>query len=284
MASFKGLISDTMGLSSGPSASDLTILLTYLSRDKNLVRYNPSVSTSLRSCEVYSPPSQVVVFKAEDDRSKEVSQEEITIASLKQSVSELQQQINSLASSIVHMSEKAKDAVAQKNKAIAISALRSKSLKTKTLGQRTELLNQLEETLSSIEQATDQLTLVNLMKDSVGVLKNLHRQVGDVDQVQDITEQLKEETMKVEEINEVIQEAGKESFIVDEDEIEQELDAMLEESKSDSENAEMKELESLKPPQSQPDLPEKLGEESVNLPASAPPTESTASRPAHLES
>ena len=63
----------------------------------------------------------------------------------------------------------------------ALAALRSKKLNETALAQRTETLSQLEEVYSKVEQAADQVAIVRVMEASAGVLRNLHAEVGGVE-------------------------------------------------------------------------------------------------------
>jgi charged multivesicular body protein 7 len=138
------------------------------------------------------------------------------IANLSKQVASLEQKINELNAA-------AKMALNNKNRVSALSALRSKKLAEHNLKQRSDTLAQLEEVYTKIEQAADQIEIVRVMEASTGVLRSLHAQVGGVEKVEDVVEELREEMSKVDEVGNIISEAGP---MIDETEIDDELEAM----------------------------------------------------------
>lgn len=173
----------------------------------------------------------------------------MTVGNLRQSTFDLQDQIDVLSSAIVALSEKAKSAVAEDKRAAAIAALRSRRLKIQVLSSRTDCLAKVQETLNSIEQANDQVTMVKLMKASTNVLESLHVEAGDAQQVVD---RLKDEVAKVDEISEIISTAAYEDTVGEEDEIESELEALLQDENRSQELLRSRELAALKTPQDEP--------------------------------
>jgi charged multivesicular body protein 7 len=115
------------------------------------------------------------------------------------------------------------NAINNKNRILALSALRSKKVAERNLKQRSDTLIQLEEVYIKIEQAADQVDIVRVMEASTGVLRALHAQVGGVEKVVDVVEELREEMAKVDEVGNLITEAGP---VIDEGELDDELLAM----------------------------------------------------------
>jgi charged multivesicular body protein 7 len=124
---------------------------------------------------------------------------------------------------IEHQTIVAKTALNNKNRISALSALRSRKLAEQNLKQRLDTLAQLEEVYSKIEQAADQVEIVRVMEASAGVLRGLHAQVGGLEKVEDIVDELREEMSKVDEIGNVINATGPD---IDEAAIDEELEAM----------------------------------------------------------
>ncbi|OXV09042.1 hypothetical protein Egran_03199 [Elaphomyces granulatus] len=124
---------------------------------------------------------------------------------------------------IEHQAIVAKTALNNKNRISALSALRSRKLAEQNLKQRLDTLAQLEEVYSKIEQAADQVEIVRVMEASAGVLRGLHAQVGGLEKVEDIVDELREEMSKVDEIGNVINATGPD---IDEAAIDEELEAM----------------------------------------------------------
>lgn len=142
---------------------------------------------------------------------------------MKTLISNLIEQVAHLESKIKELSLRAKDALTNKNRVVALSALRSKKMAENNLKQRTDTLLQLEDVYMKLEQAADQIDIVRVMEASTGALRSLHAQVGGVERVEDIVEELRDEMAKVDEVGNIINEAGP---AVDEDELDDELAAM----------------------------------------------------------
>ena len=199
-------------LSGSPlSDQDSGVLLRYLSRDKHALSYD----------------DKTVKFKAPASAEPEaLASEDGTVANLKSLIASLETQIAGLEARIVALQVKAQASVKSGNKAAALSALRSKKLADKSLQQRTDTLQQLEQVYTSIEQAADQVQIVQAMEASAGVLKGLNKRVGGVESVEDVVENLREEMGKVEEVGQVLQEPLDGKVVLDEADVDDELEAM----------------------------------------------------------
>lgn len=80
---------------------------------------------------------------------------------------------------------------------------------------------------SKIEQATDQAAIIQIMKASTGVLRSLHARTGGVQKVEDAVEEMRNEIAKVDQISNIINEAGQESDHIDEDALNDELETLM---------------------------------------------------------
>lgn len=225
------------------SETDFDVLLTFLSRDKDAIIYDGKVwidAINRLSCLAVDYANyyvKTIKFKDANDSSTSITQQDTTIASLKTLISNLTTQVESLEQRIKELSITAQKAVNNKNRISALSALRSKKLAEGNLKKRTDTLAQVEEVYSKIEQAADQVEIVKVMEASTGVLRGLHAQVGGVERVEDVVEELREEMTKVDEVGSVISEGGP---VVDEGELDDELEAM---ESQDREEREKKEAE-----------------------------------------
>lgn len=132
----------------------------------------------------------------------------------------------------------ARKAVSSKNRPAALAALRSRKLAESTLARRSEVLAQLEEVYSNIEQAADQVEIVRVVEASTGVLKALNSKVGGVEKVQDVVEELREQMSKVDEIGDAINSVGQGEAIIDDREVDEELEVMEREQRSERERLE----------------------------------------------
>ncbi|KAL8705162.1 MAG: hypothetical protein Q9201_001699 [Fulgogasparrea decipioides] len=208
-----------LGFANELDDQDLEILLKYLARDRQALVYDDHVVKIFGLNESFTP----------------ISKEDQTIASLKSLIENLKEQIRKLETRIATSSRKSQDAVMLKNRPSALAALRSKRLAESVLSQRTDTLSQLEQVYESIKQASNQITMLQVMKDSARVLRDLNARVGNVDNVEEALHNLKEEMGKVEDIGSAISEAGQGTSATDEDELDEELDALLRHQESEEE-------------------------------------------------
>jgi len=127
--------------------------------------------------------------------------------------------------------------VSAKQRSSALTVLRSKKLVTETLDKRRASVLQLEEILAKIDQAHDNLAMVRVMEASASVLRNLNRDIGGMERVEGITEGLRVEMDKVEDVTAVIGEVGD---AVIEGEVDAELEELerMEREKKEKEEAE----------------------------------------------
>ncbi|KAL3496259.1 Snf7-domain-containing protein [Aspergillus germanicus] len=186
------------------SGADFDVLLLYLSRDKGAIAYD----------------GKTIRFRPTNDSPKEITQQDTTIASIRSLTMAMSKQVEGLEKKIGELNTTAKAALNNKNRVSALAAVRSKKLAEHNLQQRLDTLAQLEQVYLKIEQAQDQVEYVKVMQASTGVLRGLNAQVGDISKVEDVVDELREEMSKVDEIGNIIGEAGPQ---IDETEIDDEL-------------------------------------------------------------
>lgn len=193
------------------SPKDLEVLLKHLSRDKAQAAYD----------------GQTIKFKDHSDTEPPtITSEDVTIASLKNLIIDLDAQVETLTTRINKLSMTARDAVSRKNRVAALAALRSKKLAESQHIKQSAVLGQLEDVYAKIGQAADQVELVRIMEGSTGVLKSLHREIGGVERVDDVVDQLKEQMTQVDEVGGIIAEIGQDAGAIDEGEVDDELEAL----------------------------------------------------------
>lgn len=90
-----------------------------------------------------------------------------------------------------------------------------------------------------IEQAVDQIEIVKVMEASAGVLRSLNKQVGGVENVENVVERLQDEIGTVDEVGRVLEEPLNAGAAIDESEIDDELAAMEQEEKREREDGEV---------------------------------------------
>ncbi|KAL4871131.1 hypothetical protein BDV12DRAFT_38051 [Aspergillus spectabilis] len=189
------------------SGLDFEVLLLYLSRDKGAIAYD----------------GKTIKFRPTNDSPREITQQDATVASIKTLMATMTRQVGGLEKKIVELNATAKTALANKNRVPALAAVRSKKLAEHNLQQRLDTLAQLEQVYLKIEQVTDQVEYVKVMEASTGALRILNAQVGDVGKVEDVVDELREEMSKVDEIGNIMGEAGPQ---IDETEIDDELEEL----------------------------------------------------------
>nr|OQO23475.1 hypothetical protein B0A51_07056 [Rachicladosporium sp. CCFEE 5018]OQO24890.1 hypothetical protein B0A51_04749 [Rachicladosporium sp. CCFEE 5018] len=218
---FQQTFAPTLGLPS-ISENDMSTLLTHLARD--------------RSALSYSPQSGTIKFAPTSVTPTPITDTDTNIALVRTLIASLERQIPHLQTQISTLTQTAKDAISSQQPIMAKSALRSKKLANSKLEQRIATLAQFEEVYDKIEQASDQVEMVRVMEASGQVLRELHKQTGGVERVQDVMEGLKEEMMDVDEIGRMVAEVGTEG--IDEGEVDGELEEMERAEREKSEAAE----------------------------------------------
>ncbi|KAH8150566.1 uncharacterized protein LAJ45_05262 [Morchella importuna] len=190
------------------TARDLKVLLKFLTRD-------------LRAATL---SGETIKFKNENEDPTPVTPTDTTIAELKATIANLHAQIDHLSAQIGACTDKARAALQNKNRIVAVAALKSKKLAEATLERRVGALGQLEEVLGRIEQATGNAELVAQLKRSTKVLRALNRETGGVEAVDAVVGEMREQIDGVEEVTRVLGEVG-----LEDGEVEEEMEELLEE-------------------------------------------------------
>jgi charged multivesicular body protein 7 len=214
--------SNALNPSSPLTTSDLDILLVFLSRDKQAISYN----------------AQTIKFKPEHEALPlPVTEEDAAIANLRDTLANITAQIPPLMEKIAAAAAAAREAVAAKQMVRAKAALRSKKLAESALAQRSDVALQLEQVYTDLQQAADQVEIVDAMRAGAAALKGLNDKVGGAEGVQGVVDAVNEQMATTEEITNVINET---SQPLDEGEIDDEFEAL---EKADREKREKEEAE-----------------------------------------
>lgn len=187
--------------------TDLDVLLRFLSRDKGTIQYD----------------GQTVRIKGTAGDDGPITEQDATIASIKELTASLKHQVELLEKRIEELENTAKTAISRKNRISALAALKSKKIAESSLSTRYATLNQLEAVSSKIEQAADQVALVKVMESSTGVLADLNKAVGGTERVDGVMDRLREQMTDTDEVAAILAEGGTQ---VDEAEIDDELEAL----------------------------------------------------------
>ena len=199
------------------SNRDVDLLLRFLQRDKGYLVYD----------------SQTVKLIAPGETAT-ITQEDSTIANLKSLIADLEGQIKVLEKKIDELAVTAREAVSRKNKLSALATLRSKKLSESTLSKRHATLSLLEDIFLKIGQASNQVELVRTMESSAKLLGRLNKEVGGVERVDEVLDNLREQMGQVDEVGNIIGEVSH-GGTIDESEVDDELERM--------ENEERKKME-----------------------------------------
>ncbi|KAF1950165.1 hypothetical protein CC80DRAFT_427484 [Byssothecium circinans] len=200
---------------------DLDVLLTHLARDRNALVFD----------------AETVKFKAETESAPTpITMEERTMASLRDSVVRVNAQLPLLQGKIESCGAAAREAVKAKQMIRAKTALRSKKLAESALVHQSSLALQLEEALMKLQEAADQVEIVEAMKAGAEAMKALHEKVGGVEGVQKVVDDVHEQISTVDEVTSIINESA---TPVDEGEIDDEFEEMekVEREKREAEEA-----------------------------------------------
>jgi charged multivesicular body protein 7 len=190
------------------SQSDMEILLVHLARD----------------CLAISYDAQTIKFKSANDRlPTPITQEDTAIANLRDTIAKINAQLQPLEEQIAAQNARSREAVAKKQIVQAKAALRLKKMAESALQQRTDVALQLEGVYAQLQQAADQVEIVEAMKAGATALKSLNQKVGGAEGVAGVVDALREEMSTADEITNIINESSEQ---VDEGEIDDEFEAL----------------------------------------------------------
>lgn len=192
------------------SKRDLDVFLKYMSRDTGALTYDDK-TVKMRGCST-SPHDNCI------------TEEDAAIAAIKELTEDIQSQIAAMGMRVEDLRAKAKQCIARSNRISAMALLKSKRLTEDALQKRYATLAQLEEIAHKMQQAVNQVQLVDVMKASTGALHILNQQVGGVEKVEQVVNKLRDQMDEVDELGNVLVNTGS----VDEAELNDEL-ARLEE-------------------------------------------------------
>lgn len=207
----------------GLSDTDVNVILIHLSRD-------------LRACAVFPPSSindmTIIKFSLPGSSSPpaKLTEQDTALAQLLTLRLTLTGQIKTLDARLAALEVKIRSSVSGSSKSpvekeSTLGLLRMRKNLASVLSSRQGSLHQVETVLQSIDDAATQVDLVRAMQNSSSVLHDLNRQVGGVEGVDKVMDGLREEMEAVEDVNKVMAEGNPD---IDEGEIEDELEALLE--------------------------------------------------------
>lgn len=220
---FQTLFESVLAKDQRLSETDFDVLLKFLSRDKDMIEYNGNT---------------VRIRGIGEERG--ITEEDASIASIKELVDSLEHQVDLLNKRIDELDQEARTAVLRKNRVAALAALKSKKRAESSLSTRYATLSQLEEVASRLQQASDQVQLVKVMESSASALKSLNAQIGGSERVETTMDHLREQMSATDELTAILSEGT--GDVVDEGEIDDELEALeMEQEKEEEEKQRRKE-------------------------------------------
>ena len=188
--------------------NDLNIILIYLRRDKQAISYD----------------AQTIKFKAEHEAEPlPITEEDAAIVGLRDTLANIHAQLPPLMEKIELANAAAREAVATKQMVRAKAALRSKKLAETALAQRSDVALQLESVYHQLQQAADQVEIVEAMRAGAAALKGLNEKVGGAEGVQGVVDAVNEQMAATEEITNIINETD---TAIDEVDVEDEFEAL----------------------------------------------------------
>lgn len=199
------------------SREDMEILLRFLERDKAVISRSSDIIK-------FIPPT----LSSSSDRA--VSETDLAIAQLKSTLTQLSSQNTQLSSRIDALTLQIQQSVAKQQKKMALSAMKSRKLVDQQLDQRTSSFHNLEQILLKIDESANTVGVLKAMEGGSKALAEIMRQVGGIERVDRVLDEVQEQMAVNDEIGQVIGASGGGVGIADvdvTDEIEQEWQAML---------------------------------------------------------
>lgn len=214
-ADFQKRFSKLLDAGKALTACDVNTLLVYLARDRQAISYN----------------EQTVKFKPEHEAVPlPITREDTAIATLRDTLVKVNAQILRLMEKAADAEAAAREAVSDKKMVRAKAALRTKKQVEMALNHRTEIAHKLDTVFTDLQQAADQVEIVEAMRIGAAALKDLNEQVGGSEGVQGVVDAVNEHMSTTEEISNLMSEGGQ--SVDDEMDIEDEL-AALEQAETD---------------------------------------------------
>ncbi|KAF3923974.1 hypothetical protein ABW21_db0201600 [Orbilia brochopaga] len=174
-----------------------------------------------------SVKGKTIKFKSPDAALTPISQSDITTAQLKHLILTQNLKVDALSAKIATLQTKAKTAAAANNKISALSALRSKKMTETYLQNVTNNLSSLESVLLKIEEASDNVALLETLEQGSKVLAKLNKEAGGIERVEKVMDELQEQMQEADEISRVVGEPGAIKMDEVEDDVQDELEKLL---------------------------------------------------------
>jgi charged multivesicular body protein 7 len=219
------------------STDDVSVILTYLSRDKAMLAVDDIY------VKIYGP--RVAGPISEKDRA---------VVNLKTVIGQVSVRVDRLSLRIGEDTSRAKDAIKRNNNALAKYALRSKKSVEASQTKSLEMLENLEMVLTKIDEASDQLEIVNALQSGATILASLNAEVGGAERLSELMDNVRDHVDETDEIGREI--ASLTADHIDDDEVDEELEALTKDKTTTKERAEDLFAALPAPPTQQPKVPD----------------------------
>ncbi|KAF2226943.1 Snf7-domain-containing protein [Elsinoe ampelina] len=158
-------------------------------------------------------------------------------------IEDLGTQVEELTERVEKLNVQAREAVKEGQNVKAKRALRGKKAAESMLEERSKMLETLETTWRSIEVASDNVAIVQAMKEGRDILRSLNDKVGGTEAVEDVMQGLREQMDVTEDVTSVINEGAASN--IDEGEVDDELEALEREEREKKEARERAQREAI---------------------------------------
>lgn len=185
---------------------DYEILLKYLNREKPKLNFN----------------DEIIKFSLD-----EITEQDEAIVQLKTTIEDSHLKSEELNDKINLLDIKIKESLKSKNRELAKNLLRSKKIAQDSLIKQIETINQLDSVLFKIDEASSNIQLLNALEIGASLLKSLNNEIGGVERVEEIMDEIIDEKTKTDEISQEINKLSTPIDGIDEEEIDQEYEEML---------------------------------------------------------
>ncbi|KAH3672109.1 hypothetical protein WICPIJ_010153 [Wickerhamomyces pijperi] len=191
---------------------DVDVLLKYLERDTNQL----TVSND--------------IIKLGGNQ-EEISETDLQILEIRSTILRLLESNSVLEAKIQTTKNKLHQLIAQPkyNKHLALSLLKSQKLAETTLSHQINSLTQLEGLLYKINESQTNVEVFQSIRASTKILSSLRSQIGDVETIEAVMDELRDESTKVDETTDALSGLNKDHAEIDDDEIEEEFERLLRE-------------------------------------------------------
>ena len=139
---------------------------------------------------------------------------------------DLNVQLKALTLRATDCDQKARSALANRNRTVALTSLRSKKLYESILVRRSQTLSQLEGIFTEIEEAANQVAFTKAIKAGSNILKGLNAEVGGAEAVEQLLSGLSSEIEQVGEVSAILSETAQTTSMVDDGAVDEELELL----------------------------------------------------------